>query len=58
MYVKATACGKAEEPLTQMVTPRPRSPQTGLIGLQDQSDAPQNLHIKLHIFTYLKKKTQ
>jgi hypothetical protein len=51
MYVKATACGPAEEPLTLMAAARPRSLQTGLTGLQDQSNFLQNRHINLHIFT-------
>jgi hypothetical protein len=40
-----------EGPLTWMPTARPWSLQTGLTGLQDQSDFLQNLHIKLHIYT-------
>ena len=33
MYVQATACGQVEGPPTWMATARPRSLQTGLMGL-------------------------
>ena len=50
MCFKATACGRAEGQ-SDIANARPRSLQSGLTGLSDESDSLQNLHIELHIFT-------